>query len=77
MMLNEMPVDKSSICPTDSRLRPDIRLMEEGHIEKAAKEKIRLEEKQRDARKNGKSQGIYSEPRYESFQLDRVAQWTI
>lgn len=63
MMLNDMPLDGTALCPTDSRLRPDLRLMEEGHIEKAAKEKTRLEEKQRDTRKNNKSQGIY-EPRY-------------
>jgi hypothetical protein len=53
MALNELPApeDGIKICPTDSRFRPDIRLMEEGQIERAAQEKTRLEEKQRDARK--------------------------
>lgn len=36
------------------RLRPDIRLLEKGDIDGAANEKNRLEEKQRDARKNRK-----------------------
>lgn len=53
MASNELPPseDGIKICPTDSRFRPDIRLMEEGQIERAAQEKTRLEEKQRDARK--------------------------
>lgn len=36
------------------RLRPDIRLLENGDIDGAANEKNRLEEKQRDARKSRK-----------------------
>nr|CAH0108092.1 unnamed protein product [Daphnia galeata] len=53
MALNELPSPETGIqiCPTDSRFRPDIRTMEEGQIERAAQEKTRLEEKQRDARK--------------------------
>ncbi|GBL77872.1 hypothetical protein AVEN_143213-1 [Araneus ventricosus] len=39
---------------TDSRLRPDIRMLEQGDTEGAATEKNRLEEKQRDARKQRK-----------------------
>uniref|UniRef100_A0A7N6BTR1 Oxysterol-binding protein n=1 Tax=Anabas testudineus TaxID=64144 RepID=A0A7N6BTR1_ANATE len=53
MQLNEL--DKSMegvIPPTDSRLRPDIRAMENGDIDSASAEKKRLEEKQRMARKN-------------------------
>lgn len=57
MALNEMPPADlaQKLCPTDSRLRPDIRLMEEGQIERAAEEKTRLEEKQREARKTRKN----------------------
>lgn len=56
MGLNEIPPDvKNSICPTDSRLRPDIRMLEAGDIDGAAAEKTRLEEKQRDAKKTKKS----------------------
>ncbi|XP_067330592.1 oxysterol-binding protein-related protein 1-like isoform X2 [Channa argus] len=53
MQLNEL--DKSMegvVPPTDSRLRPDIRAMENGDIDLASAEKQRLEEKQRIARKN-------------------------
>lgn len=46
--LNEM---EESIAPTDSRLRPDQRLMELGMWDEANIEKLRLEEKQRQKRK--------------------------
>lgn len=59
MGLNEIPSDPNastnSLCPTDSRLRPDIRKLEAGDIEGAAAEKTRLEEKQRGVEKNKKS----------------------
>ncbi|ELU10803.1 hypothetical protein CAPTEDRAFT_156226 [Capitella teleta] len=55
MMLNELPDSlRSQLAPTDSRLRPDIRRMEEGDIDGAAIEKNRLEEKQRAVRKERK-----------------------
>ncbi|KAL7630896.1 UNVERIFIED_CONTAM: hypothetical protein RMT77_018818 [Armadillidium vulgare] len=55
MSLNELNEDlKRQISPTDCRLRPDIRLLEEGEIDQAAAEKSRLEEKQRNARKTRK-----------------------
>lgn len=53
-----MPPDikpPQTLCPTDSRLRPDIRKLETGDIDGAAIEKTRLEEKQRDARKGMKA----------------------
>lgn len=43
-----------TLCPTDSRLRPDIRKLECGDVDGAANEKNRLEEKQRDCRKSRK-----------------------
>lgn len=46
--LNEL---EEGIAPTDSRLRPDQRLMEEGKWDEANEEKLRLEEKQRSARR--------------------------
>lgn len=56
MGLNEIPPDvEGTLCPTDSRLRPDIRMLEAGDIDGAAAEKTRLEEKQRDAKKTKKS----------------------
>ncbi|XP_049879302.1 oxysterol-binding protein 1 isoform X2 [Pectinophora gossypiella] len=42
---------EQGVAPTDSRLRPDQRLMEEGLWDEANKEKLRLEDKQRAARR--------------------------
>lgn len=47
-------IPPKTLCPTDSRLRPDIRKLETGDIDGAAVEKTRLEEKQRDAKKTRK-----------------------
>ncbi|XP_016898081.1 oxysterol-binding protein-related protein 1-like isoform X2 [Cynoglossus semilaevis] len=53
MQLNELEKTMEGVVPsTDSRLRPDIRAMENGDIDLASAEKKRLEEKQRMARKN-------------------------
>uniref|UniRef100_A0A673I866 Oxysterol-binding protein n=1 Tax=Sinocyclocheilus rhinocerous TaxID=307959 RepID=A0A673I866_9TELE len=52
MTLNELePGMEGVLAPTDCRLRPDIRAMENGNIDEASSEKERLEEKQRAARK--------------------------
>ena len=51
LMLNNLtPQLKKKLPPTDSRLRPDQRALEEGNIDFAASEKQRLEEKQRGKR---------------------------
>jgi len=47
----ELNEPEDCTAPTDSRLRPDQRLMEEGSWDEANSEKVRLEEKQRAARK--------------------------
>lgn len=48
LQLNHLPASlKPKLPPTDSRLRPDQRALEEGNLKLAAEEKIRLEEKQR------------------------------
>ncbi|XP_066443038.1 oxysterol-binding protein-related protein 2 [Eleutherodactylus coqui] len=50
--LNELDKDvESTLAPTDCRLRPDIRYMENGDLDQASKEKERLEEKQRASRR--------------------------
>ena len=55
MSLNEMEPDmKENLCPTDSRLRPDVRKLENGDQDGAGVEKSRLEEKQREYRKSRK-----------------------
>lgn len=48
LTLNEL---EEGIAPTDSRLRPDQRLMEKGRWDEANTEKQRLEEKQRLSRR--------------------------
>ncbi|XP_028259616.1 oxysterol-binding protein-related protein 1 isoform X3 [Parambassis ranga] len=53
MQLNELRKEMEGVIPpTDCRLRPDIRAMENGDIDLASEEKKRLEEKQRAARKS-------------------------
>ncbi|XP_058804614.1 oxysterol-binding protein-related protein 2 isoform X2 [Phymastichus coffea] len=55
MSLNEMqPEIVDKLCPTDSRLRPDVRKLENGDHDGAASEKSRLEDKQRESRKSRK-----------------------
>eukprot|EP00731_Ephydatia_muelleri_P015304 Em0008g1024a len=49
LRLNEQ--DETVVCPTDSRKRPDVRLLEDGEIDQAADAKFRLEEKQRAVRR--------------------------
>lgn len=43
------------MAPTDSRLRPDLRLMEEGSMDEADRVKTLLEEKQRSSRRRRQS----------------------
>jgi hypothetical protein len=63
LLLNELTDDlKAKIAPTDSRLRPDMKRMEEGDIEGAGEEKNRLEEMQRAARKDRKKNKDDFEP---------------
>ncbi|CAG0898098.1 unnamed protein product [Cyprideis torosa] len=47
MCLNQPPSRPEGLCPTDSRLRPDIRAMENGDLALSQKFKLELEEKQR------------------------------
>ncbi|XP_021776533.1 oxysterol-binding protein-related protein 2 isoform X4 [Papio anubis] len=50
--LNELETGmEKTLPPTDCRLRPDIRGMENGNMDLASQEKERLEEKQREARR--------------------------
>uniref|UniRef100_A0A2C9KC96 Oxysterol-binding protein n=1 Tax=Biomphalaria glabrata TaxID=6526 RepID=A0A2C9KC96_BIOGL len=71
MTLNELlPGMLEALPPTDSRLRPDIRSMEEGKIDQSAEEKNRVEEKQREARKERKKKSKEWQPRW--FTLRKV-----
>lgn len=63
---------RETLCPTDSRLRPDIRKLENGDQDGAASEKGRLEEKQRDSRKVRKQKkGHEYVPRY-AFRFNEI-----
>ncbi|KAG6861216.1 hypothetical protein C0995_002565 [Termitomyces sp. Mi166 len=53
--LNELTDDLlEKIPPTDSRLRPDVRALEEGDIDRAEEQKLIVEEMQRERRRQGK-----------------------
>lgn len=52
------------VAPTDSRFRPDQRLLENGQGDQADEEKIRLEVKQRAARKLRNDQGLEWTPNF-------------
>ena len=59
--------EHKDLCATDSRHRPDIRALEEGDLDKAATEKERLENKQREYRKpfkKSKSESEWWTPRW-------------
>ena len=51
------PEMREWLAPTDSRLRGDMRLYEEGKVDEADEEKMRLEVKQRAARKRRNDAG--------------------
>lgn len=52
------------IAPTDTRLRPDQRAMENGEYDKAADEKNRVEEKQRAAKRERDAKNIKYQPQW-------------
>ncbi|CAF2975068.1 unnamed protein product [Rotaria socialis] len=59
----ELNEDEPGVAPTDSRRRPDQRLMEEARWDEANQEKLRVEEKQRQVRRTRESSEHYN---YES-----------
>lgn len=63
--LNELtPIEANKLPPTDSRLRPDQRALEEGNLDAAEELKARLEEKQRERRREMEEKGITYKPRW-------------
>jgi len=63
--LNYLNVDMTKIlCPTDARFRPDQRALEYGDVELAQSEKIRLEQKQRNKRKEREENNEVYKPRW-------------
>ncbi|GFE53169.1 oxysterol-binding, putative [Babesia ovis] len=75
MELNEIspdydPQKGAHMPPTDSRFRPDLRAYEEGDMDRAVKEKHRLEEMQREAAKKRIDGEASYKPRWFSKHLD-------
>uniref|UniRef100_A0A3P9IJR5 Oxysterol-binding protein n=1 Tax=Oryzias latipes TaxID=8090 RepID=A0A3P9IJR5_ORYLA len=65
MELNELTPDlKPLLPPTDTRLRPDQRMLEEGKVAEADKMKDDIEEKQRERRKELSKKGEEHVPRF-------------
>ncbi|KAL0985453.1 hypothetical protein UPYG_G00157060 [Umbra pygmaea] len=65
MELNELdPSLKLLLPPTDSRLRPDQRLLEEGNLEAAEEQKQKIEHQQRDRRRDLEESGMNHQPRF-------------
>jgi len=65
MTLNEiLPSVRPYLPPTDSRFRPDQRALEEGRLDEAEAEKLRLEQAQRHRRKEREDLGKSWEPKW-------------
>lgn len=63
--LNALPdALRNHLAPTDTRLRPDQRAMEDGEYDLAATEKNRVEEKQRNTRREREAKGEEFVPRW-------------
>lgn len=63
--LNEITsLEKGKIPPTDTRLRQDQRLVEEGKLDEAEEWKVKLEEAQRARRKKLEENGVEHKPRW-------------
>jgi len=72
MSLNECSSElRSLLCPTDSRMRPDQRAMEEGKYDLADSEKARLEAKQRETRKKRETENQEHIPRWFRKEVDK------
>ncbi|XP_036427633.1 oxysterol-binding protein-related protein 7 [Colossoma macropomum] len=71
MEMNELtPNLKPLLPPTDSRLRPDQRMLEEGRVDEADKKKDEVEEKQRERRKILSKRGEEHIPRFFRKSID-------
>lgn len=63
--LNEVtPIEQGKLPPTDSRLRPDQRALEDGDPDTAEDLKAKLEEKQRERRREMEARGATYRPRW-------------
>ncbi|KAI8369452.1 Oxysterol-binding protein-domain-containing protein [Radiomyces spectabilis] len=70
--LNEITnFEKDKLPCTDTRLRPDQRLLEQGQMDAADQEKQRIEQKQRDKRKELESKGMSIQPQWFELREDK------
>jgi hypothetical protein len=65
------------MCPTDCRMRPDNRALEHGNEDLAESEKKRLEQKQRDKRKERETKSQKWEPRWFRTEYDLDSNETV
>ncbi|KAI7886434.1 hypothetical protein K492DRAFT_233447 [Lichtheimia hyalospora FSU 10163] len=73
--LNEITtIERDKLPKTDSRLRPDLRLYEKGHVEEADQEKVVIEQKQRERRRELEMAGVEWKPRWFKLQHDPYAE---
>lgn len=71
LTLNAVPDNlRAHLPPTDTRLRPDQRAMEDGEYDLAATEKNRVEEKQRAARRKREAEGEEWRPKWFEKKVD-------
>ncbi|XP_017779338.1 PREDICTED: oxysterol-binding protein-related protein 3-like [Nicrophorus vespilloides] len=70
MELNELGPDSHLLPPTDTRLRPDQRALEEGDLNAAEQLKLQLESQQRDRRKHREESKINHEPLWFSHRAE-------
>jgi hypothetical protein len=69
--LNEItPIEGDKLPKTDSRYRPDQRLYEEGEVDQADEEKLRIEKMQRKTRAYYEEKGISWDPRWFKLKED-------
>ena len=72
--LNEITdLERNKLPITDTRYRPDQRLYENGLADEADEEKQRIEQKQRDRRKEFEQKGVVWKPRWFTLQDDEYS----
>lgn len=70
--LNEITeIERDNLPPTDSRLRPDIKAYEQGHVDEAESLKLKLEQAQRERR----SKGLDVKPKF--FEKTKSGSWKL
>jgi len=76
--LNEItPIEKGKLPKTDSRKRPDQRLYEEGQVDRADEEKLRIEKMQRETRAGYAEKGTPWKPQWFRLEEDPYEEPTL